>query len=63
MAIVDDKQPALATRLGRRAIKNLPLRLLSLAIATGLWFFVNAGQRNAFDELNITITSPAGRRR
>ena len=63
MAIVDEKQPALATRLGRRAIKNLPLRLLSLAIATGLWFFVNAGQRNAFDELNIPINYrrlPAG---
>jgi YbbR domain-containing protein len=63
MAIVDEKQPGLATRLGRRALKNLPLRLLSLAIATGLWFFVNAGQRNAFDELNIPITYrrlPAG---
>ncbi len=63
MAIVDEKQPALWTRLWRRAIKNLPLRLLSLAIATGLWFFVNAGQRNAFDELNIPINYrrlPAG---
>jgi len=55
MATVDEKQAALWTRIWRRALKNLPLRLLSLAIATGLWIFVNAGQRNSFDELNIPI--------
>ncbi len=53
MAIVDEKQPAWWTRFRRRALKNLPLRLLSLAIAAGLWIFVNAGQRNAFDELTF----------
>jgi YbbR domain-containing protein len=55
MAALDDKQPAFWTRVWRRCIKNLPLRLLSLAIAAGLWIFVNAGQRSAFDELNIPI--------
>src|SRR5271167_164028 len=63
MATVDEKQPAFRTRAWRRAIKNLPLRLLSLAIAAGLWMFVNTGQRNAFDELNIPINYrrlPAG---
>src|SRR5579862_8871925 len=63
MAMVDEKQPAWQTRVWRRAIKNLPLRLLSLAIATGLWIFVNTGQRNAFDELNVPVTYrrlPAG---
>jgi YbbR domain-containing protein len=63
MAIAEEKKPALWLRLWRRAIKNLPLRLLSLGIATGLWFFVNTGQRNAFDELNIPISYrrlPAG---
>src|SRR5580698_10564713 len=63
MAIAEEKKPELWIRLWRRAVKNLPLRLLSLAIATGLWFFVNAGQRNAFDELNIPINYrrlPAG---
>jgi YbbR domain-containing protein len=63
MATVDEKQPAFWTSFGHRAIKNLPLRLLSLAIAAGLWIFVNAGQRNAFDELNIPINFrrlPAG---
>src|SRR5579872_4650040 len=63
MAMVDEKQPAWQTRVWRRIIKNLPLRLLSLAIATGLWIFVNAGQRNAFDELNIPVNYrrlPAG---
>jgi YbbR domain-containing protein len=60
---MDDKQPTFWARVWRRAIKNLPLRLLSLAIATGLWIFVNTGQRNAFDELNVPITYrrlPAG---
>ena len=60
---MDDRQPTLWTRAWRRAIKNLPLRLLSLAIATGLWIFVNTGQRNAFDELNVPVTYrrlPAG---
>lgn len=56
MAGLDEKQPALWARVSRRALKNLPLRLLSLAIATGLWIFVNAGQRNAFDELIVPIT-------
>ena len=63
MATLDEKQPAWQTRIWRRAIKNLPLRFLSLAIATGLWIFVNAGQRSAFDELNIPVTYrrlPAG---
>ncbi len=61
--MVDEKQPTFLIRCWRRAIKNLPLRLLSLAIATGLWVFVNAGQRSAFDELNIPINYrrlPAG---
>jgi YbbR domain-containing protein len=60
---MDDKQPTFWTRVRRRAMKNLPLRLLSLAIAAGLWIFVNTGQRNAFDELNVPITYrrlPAG---
>jgi YbbR domain-containing protein len=63
MATLNEKQPSFSTRFWRRAIKNLPLRLLSLAIATGLWIFVNAGQRNSFDELNIPINYrrlPAG---
>lgn len=63
MAVVDEKQPTLWTRFRRRAMKNLPLRLLSLAIAAGLWIFVNAGQRNSFDELNVPINYrrlPAG---
>ena len=63
MAMIDEKQPVFSTRVWRRVIKNLPLRLLSLAIATGLWFFVNAGQRSAFDELNVPINYrrlPAG---
>src|SRR5258707_7252634 len=63
MAMEEEKQPALWTRFRRRALKNLPLRLLSLAIAAGLWIFVNAGQRNAVDELNVPINYrrlPAG---
>ncbi len=63
MATVEDKLPTLWTRFWRRAIKNLPLRLLSLGIATGLWIFVNTGQRSAFDELNVPINYrrlPAG---
>jgi YbbR domain-containing protein len=63
MAMVDERQPAFWNRVWRRAIKNLPLRLLSLAIAAGLWIFVNAGQRSAFDELNIPVNYrhlPAG---
>lgn len=63
MAALEENQPTLGTRLWRRAIKNLPLRLLSLAIATGLWIFVNTGQRSAFDELNIPVNYrrlPAG---
>jgi len=60
---MDDRQPTFSTRVWRRAMKNLPLRLLSLAIATGLWIFVNTGQRNAFDELNVPVSYrrlPAG---
>jgi len=63
MAALDDKQQTFWTRVWRRSIKNLPLRMLSLAIAAGLWIFVNAGQRSAFDELNIPINYrhlPAG---
>jgi YbbR domain-containing protein len=63
MAAVDEQQPSFWIRCWRRAIKNLPLRLLSLAIATGLWIFVNTGQRSAFDELNIPVNYrrlPAG---
>jgi YbbR domain-containing protein len=63
MAVLDEKQPDFRTRVWRRAIKNLPLRLLSLGIAAGLWIFVNAGQRSAFDEINVPITYrrlPAG---
>jgi len=58
-----DERPELWLRLWRRAIKNLPLRLLSMGIAAGLWIFVNAGQRSAFDELNVPINYrhlPAG---
>src|SRR5262245_33692774 len=60
---LDDPQPTLMSRLGRRALKNLPLRLLSVAIAVGLWLFVNAGQRNSIDELIVPISYrrlPAG---
>jgi YbbR domain-containing protein len=63
MAALDEKQPDFRTRVWRRAIKNLPLRLLSLGIAAGLWIFVNAGQRSAFDEINVPINYrrlPAG---
>jgi len=63
MATVDEQRPAFWYRVWRRAIKNLPLRLLSLAIATGLWIFVNTGQRSAFDELNVPVNYrrlPAG---
>jgi YbbR domain-containing protein len=63
MAVLDEKQPDFRTRVWRRAIKNLPLRLLSLGIAAGLWFFVNAGLRSAFVEINVPITYrrlPAG---
>src|SRR5271166_2551721 len=63
MALVDEKRPAFWNRVWRWAIKNLPLRILSLAIAAGLWIFVNAGQRSAFDEVNVPISYrhlPAG---
>src|SRR3984893_4094333 len=63
MATVDEQKPAFWFRVWRRSIKNIPLRLLSLAIAAGLWIFVNTGQRSAFDELNIPINYrrlPAG---
>src|SRR5580704_6257741 len=63
MALADEIQPTFWTRFWRRAIKNLPLRLLSLGIATGLWIFVNTGQRSSFDELNVPVNYrrlPAG---
>jgi len=62
MAALDEK-PQFWTAVRRRLWKNLPLRLLSLGIAAGLWIFVNAGQRSAFDELNIPVNYrhlPAG---
>jgi YbbR domain-containing protein len=62
MAALDEK-PEFWIRVWRRSIKNLALRVLSLAIAAGLWIFVNAGQRSAFDEINVPINYrrlPAG---
>ena len=63
MALADEIQPTIWTRIRRRTIKNLPLRLLSLGIAIGLWVFVNTGQRSSFDELNVPVNYrrlPAG---
>ena len=63
MALADETQPTIWTRIWRRTIKNLPLRLLSLGIAIGLWVFVNTGQRSSFDELNVPVNYrrlPAG---
>jgi YbbR domain-containing protein len=63
MALAEQTQPNFWSRFWRRAIKNFPLRILSLGIAIGLWIFVNAGQRSSIDELSIPITYrrlPAG---
>jgi YbbR domain-containing protein len=59
----DEQQHPILERLRRRVNKNLALRGLSLAIAIGLWIFVNAGQRSMIDELSVPISYrrlPAG---
>jgi YbbR domain-containing protein len=35
--------------------RNLPLKLLSLLIATGLWFFVNFGERDTEQSLKVPL--------
>ncbi len=41
--------------LWRVASRNIGLRVISLIIAAGLWLFVNAGQRNAVETLDVPI--------
>ncbi len=40
----------------RRASRNMGLRLLSLAIAVGLWVFVNAGERGGVRTLDVPLS-------
>src|SRR5690349_23807567 len=59
----DEKQNTILEQLRRRLNKNVALRVLSLAIAVGLWIFVNAGQRSMIDELSVPVSYrrlPAG---
>jgi hypothetical protein len=48
--------PPLASLLIQRARRNLGLRAIALVLATGLWFFVNAGQRGALAPMRIPIS-------
>ncbi len=63
MATANETARTLADRFWRFANRNLGLRLLSLAIAIGLWLFVNAGQRSAIESLRVPVSYrglPAG---
>jgi hypothetical protein len=40
----------------RRARRNMGLRLLSIAIAVGLWVFVNAGEQGGFHSVDVPIS-------
>jgi hypothetical protein len=40
----------------QRVRRNLGLRALSLLLAIGLWFFVNAGQRGALAQMRVPIS-------
>ncbi len=42
--------------LRKRAQRNLMLRVLALAIAIALWFFVNAGERGGVSTLDVPIS-------
>jgi len=55
--------PRLGPLLVQRARRNLGLRAIALALAVGLWFFVNAGQRGALAPMRVPISYrqlPAG---
>jgi hypothetical protein len=58
LAALDIRQRARAawTYLRRRIARNSGLRLLSLAIAIGLWVFVNAGERGGVRTLDVPIS-------
>jgi YbbR domain-containing protein len=42
-------------RIKRFLLRNLSLRILAVLIAVGLWFFVNAGQREAQSNLLVPV--------
>src|SRR5260370_2945836 len=48
--------PPLRPLLVQRARRNLGLRAIALALAVGLWFFVNAGQRGALAPMRVPIS-------
>jgi YbbR domain-containing protein len=55
--------PPLRSLIVQRARRNLGLRAIALALAVGLWFFVNAGQRGALAPMHVPISYrqlPAG---
>lgn len=56
MAAANEKTRSLMDSFWRWSNRNLGLRLLSLAIAIGLWLFVNAGQRSAIESLRVPIS-------
>ena len=63
MAIVDEKQPAWRRDSGGAPSRIFRCDCFRSRSRPGCGFFVNAGQRNAFDELNIPINYrrlPAG---
>ncbi|HEX3408718.1 MAG TPA: CdaR family protein [Candidatus Binataceae bacterium] len=44
------------TRLARMLLRDAGLRLLSVALAIGLWIFVNAGQHSSFRSFDVPIS-------
>src|SRR5690348_14221230 len=55
--------PPLLPLLVQRLRRNVGLRAISLLLAIGLWFFVNAGQRGALASMRVPISYralPAG---
>ena len=46
--------PAISSRRFRDS--NLGLRILAVALAVGLWIFVNAGERGSVESLNVPIS-------
>jgi YbbR domain-containing protein len=43
-------------RIKLRLTRNMGLRMLSVAIALGLWMFVNTGEHGAIDQLTVPIS-------
>jgi YbbR domain-containing protein len=47
---------SLVTRFARWLERDMALRLISLALAVGLWIFVNAGQHGSLDNFNVPVS-------